>query len=116
MIPSIHADLVPLRVEDTGAIRVGDSRVLLDIVIGAYQRGDAAEVIAHCYPTLQLADVYAVIAYYLRHKEEVDAYVARREKEADELQEMIEANQKPGPSKAELLRRWAERQNSKVNG
>jgi hypothetical protein len=36
------------------------------------------EEIARSYPSLPLADVYAVLTYYLRHKEEVDADLRRR--------------------------------------
>lgn len=103
MTLSIHTDPVPLRVEETGAIRVGNTRVLLDIVIECFKQGDAAEVIAHKFTTLQLADVYAVIAYYLRHKEEVDAYLDGREKEADELKKLIQARQ---PALPDLKARW----------
>jgi uncharacterized protein (DUF433 family) len=81
---------VPLRTDDTGVIRVGDTRVTLDIVVGAFCDGATAEQIVQSYPTLQLTDVYAVIAYYLRHHSDVDAYIddqaeqaarARRENE-----------------------------------
>ena len=103
MTMTIKADPVPLRVDEGGAIRVGSTRVLLDIVINSFKQGDAAEVIAHKFSTLQLADVYAVIAYYLRHKEELDAYLDCREKEADELQKLIQARQPPLP---DLKARW----------
>ena len=33
-----------------------------------------AEEIVQQYPTLDLADIYTVIAYYLRNREDVDAY------------------------------------------
>ena len=34
---------------------------------------------------MPLPDVYAVIAYYLRHRSEVEAYLARREQRAEEV-------------------------------
>lgn len=109
MTLNLHADPVPLRVDASGAVRVGNTRVLLDIVIHSYKQGNAAEVIVHKYSTLDLADVYAVIAYYLRHREEVDAYLKQREIEADELRKLIEANQPPLPDlKARLLARKAQ--------
>ncbi|MBL8797756.1 MAG: DUF433 domain-containing protein [Planctomycetia bacterium] len=107
MSMTIHADPVPLRVDDGGAIRVGPSRVILDLVIHAYQTGDAPETIVHKYPTLHLADVYAVISYYLRHRGEVDDFLRQREAEAAELQRKIEASQPPLP---DLRSRWLARQ------
>jgi uncharacterized protein (DUF433 family) len=44
-------------------------------VIIAYENGSTAEGILLSYPSLQLADIYAVISYYLRHRAEVKAYL-----------------------------------------
>lgn len=107
MTLTIHADPVPLRLDERGAIRVGPSRVVLDLVIHAYQAGDAPEAIVHKYSTLNLADVYAVIAYYLRHRADVDDFLRQREAEAAELQRKIEASQPPLP---DLRARWLARQ------
>ena len=77
----------------TGALRVGDSRVLLEIVVRAFQDGATPETIVQRYSTLALPDVYAVLAYYLRHPGEVDEYLARREEKAEEVQQRIESQQ-----------------------
>ena len=45
------------------------------------------------YSTLALRDVYAVIAYYLRHGSEVEAYLSRREQKAEEVRQRIESQQ-----------------------
>jgi len=95
----IQTDPVPLRVDEYGVIRVGDSQVLLDIVVREFNNGAYPEAIVHGYSTLKLADVYDVIAYYLRHREEVDAYLRARREEAQKLREEIEAKQ---PGRAEL--------------
>jgi uncharacterized protein (DUF433 family) len=97
---------VPLRTDEQGSIRVGGSQVLLDIVIREFENGACPEDIAHGYLTLQLADVYAVIAYYLRHRDEVDNYLRARRAEAEQLRQKIEARQ-PGRSdlRAKLLAR-----------
>jgi uncharacterized protein (DUF433 family) len=76
---SIAMDSIPLRVDAAGAVRVGETRVLLDTVVTAFKLGESAEEIADDFPTLDLADVYAVIAYYLRHGSEVDALRAQIE-------------------------------------
>ena len=88
-----HAEAPPLREEATGAVRVGSSRVLLELVIRAFQDGATPESIVQQYSTLSLADVYAVIAYYLRHRSEIEAYLARREREGEETQQRIESQQ-----------------------
>jgi uncharacterized protein (DUF433 family) len=76
---------VPLRVEESGTVRVGNTRVTLDTLIYAYKGGDSPEQIAEGFDTVPLADIYAVINYYLRHREEVEAYLERRELEAAEI-------------------------------
>jgi uncharacterized protein (DUF433 family) len=90
---TIHTDPVPLRLDEHGAVRVGDTRILLDIVVWEFQNGACPEDIVSGYPTLQLPDVYAVLAYYLRHREEVDNYIQEGEVEAERLRQEIEAKQ-----------------------
>lgn len=105
---TIEPVAVPLREDPTGAIRIGESRVLLDMVIHAFWKGQSPEGIAQSYDTLELPDVYAVLAYYLTHRAEVDAYLARREQEAEALRLRIQASQPPTPDlKERLLRRAA---------
>ena len=67
-----------LRPGEGGVVRVGASRVALDTVIGQYENGMSPEDMVRAYDTLRLADVYEAIAYYLRHRGEVDDYLARR--------------------------------------
>jgi uncharacterized protein (DUF433 family) len=83
---------VPLRVDQDGVIRVGDTRVTLITLVGCYQRGDTPEEIHEGFPTIPLADIYAVIAYYLNHREEVDAYIEQEEAEAEKWRQEYEAN------------------------
>src|SRR6516165_1489892 len=70
----LPAEPPPLRVEEGGAVRVGTSRVSLDLVVEQYENGMTPEDLVRAYDTLDLADVHAVIAYYLRHREAVRAY------------------------------------------
>jgi uncharacterized protein (DUF433 family) len=88
-----QAEAPPLRQDAAGALRVGDSRVLLELVIRAFQDGATPETIVQRYPTLALPDVYAVIAYYLRHRGEIEGYLAQREQKAEEVQRRIESQQ-----------------------
>lgn len=84
---------LPLREEETGAIRVGDSRVLLELVIQAFQDGASPESIVQAYSTLSLSDVYLIVAYYLRHPEAIDAYIERREQQAESVRQKLSAIQ-----------------------
>lgn len=89
----IRTDSPPLRQDEWGALRVGESRVLLELVIEEFQDGATPEAIVQQYPTLTLYDVYAVIAYYLRHRQEIEAYLAQREVLSQETRQRIEAAQ-----------------------
>ena len=101
---------VPLREDATGALRVGDTRVLLELVIRAFEDGATPEALVQRYPSLDLADVYAVITYYLRHRQEVTDYLKRREAQAAETQERIEAAQ---PDLGEIRKRLLARRDAK---
>jgi uncharacterized protein (DUF433 family) len=95
MIATPIAIDVPLRIDEHGKIRVGDTRVLLELVIHAFQQGDTAEGIVDSYPTLKLPDVYTVLAYYLTHREDVNAYVRQADEAAERVQQEIEAAYPP---------------------
>ena len=98
---------VPLWEDPPGVFRVGRSRVLLEIVIRAFQRGESPEGIVRSYRTLELADVYAVIGRYLADPTPFDDYLRQCDKQADDLRRKIESSQRPGPTKEELLARAA---------
>jgi uncharacterized protein (DUF433 family) len=66
-----------------GIVRVGGTRVTLDTVIAAFKDGATAEEIVHQYPSLALADVYSIIGHYLRHADEIEAYLQQRKAQAD---------------------------------
>ena len=81
---------VPLITDADGVLRVGGTRVTLDTVVAAYRKGDTPEQIAQDYSSLQPADIYSVIAYYLRHQDEVAAYLERRAQRADAVRRKFE--------------------------
>lgn len=95
MIPNPPTMTVPLRTDEHGAIRMGNTRVLLELVIHAYYVGETPEGIVDSYPSLTTADVYAVIGYYLANREEIDAYVRERDEQADQILRDMEANLTP---------------------
>jgi hypothetical protein len=82
----------------------------MDTVVIAFQQGASAESIVEHYDSLDLADVYAVISFYLRHRPEVDEYMRIRDDEAATIRA---ENERRFPSKAlrdKLLARRAENQ------
>lgn len=86
---TLERETPPPREDETGAIRVGNSRVLLETVIRAFQDGASPESIVHRYSTLSLSDVYNTIGYYLRHRDAVEAYLSQREELADAVQQRL---------------------------
>ena len=84
MVVSDTVDQIPIATDESGTIRVGGTRVTLDLVIAAHKRGLSAEEIAGQYP-LTVADVYQVIGYFLKHQSELAAYLEARREEADAL-------------------------------
>jgi uncharacterized protein (DUF433 family) len=79
----------PLTSKD-GVIRVQGTRVSLETIVYAFDRGASPEEIVESYPTLDLAATYAILAYVLQNREEVDRYVERRRAEAEHLRTEIE--------------------------
>ena len=86
-------------------MRVGGTRVTLDTVVGAYLDGATAEDIVDRFPTLDLADVYAALSYYLRYRADVDAYLREQERDAAVIRARIEAYSPQGDIRARLLAR-----------
>ncbi len=86
---------VPLREEPPGVLRVGNSRVLLELVLRAFKAGATPEAIAQSYDTLNLADVYAVVSRYLAAPERFEEYLRLREEVAVKVRQTIEELQGP---------------------
>lgn len=97
---------VPLRIDEDGVARVGDTRVPLDIIVDAFQDGASAEEIVIHYPTLRLTDVYSIITYYLHHQIEVDAYLENERELDEQARQEIES----GPDMTAIRRRLLARQ------
>ena len=97
--------IIPLYMGPYGDIRVAGTRVLLDMIVVAFQLGATAEEIAQQFPSVSLANIYLIIAHYLMHTAEIDHYLSRRRAEAAELQREIEARFDPVGIRARLLAR-----------
>ena len=90
MTITLVADPLPLRVDETGVIRVGQSRITLDVLLQYWRLGMSPHEITRGLDTLSLADVHGALAYYYRHQSEMDDYLRRREEEAEKLRQEIE--------------------------
>jgi uncharacterized protein (DUF433 family) len=82
----------PLHFDANGVCRVSDTRVTLLTLIEAFLEGVTPEEIYQDYPSVPsvgLAEVYAVVAFYLGHRDEIDAYLDTvREREAHVIEEI----------------------------
>ena len=85
----LQQELPPLTEDNSGAIRVGNSRVLLELVIRAFEDGASPESIVQRYSTLSLSDVYSTISYYLRNREIVEDYLISREELGNKVEQKI---------------------------
>ena len=69
--------------DEHGVMRVGQTRVMLDSGLASFRDGcsaeTSAETIVQQYPALSLEEVYGAIAFYLGHRDSVDAYLARQD-------------------------------------
>jgi uncharacterized protein (DUF433 family) len=109
---AVEISPIPLRTDEHGVMRIGQTRVRLDTVITAWRQGDAPEQIVENFDVLDLADVYAVISYYLRHRTEVDEYMARNLQEGERLRAEHERRFSSAGMRERLLVRRAAARNT----
>ena len=110
---NVEPEPVPLIADVDGVVRVGGTRVTLDLVASAFEEGATPEEVTQRHPTLDLADVYSVFTYYLRHRAEVQDYLLERRGWADEVRAENERRFSPEGMRERLLaRRSSARENS----
>ena len=105
MSAETSAGFTPLQTDKHGVIRVGQTRVTFDSVVVAFQEGATAEEIVQQYPTLDLADVYAVISYYLRNRNEVETYLQKRQARAAQIRQQLDEHHQLSGIRERLLAR-----------
>jgi uncharacterized protein (DUF433 family) len=98
-------EVVPLKTDSDGVMRVGGTRVTLDTLVAVFLEGTTAEGIVDQYPSLKLADVYSVIGYFLSHPAEVETYLDDRQKRADEVRRANESRFDPEGIRDRLMAR-----------
>ena len=67
-----------------GEIRLTEHRIGLFHIVRYYNEGYSPEMLIEQFPTLSLALIHKVIAFYLENRAEVDAYVANYEAELEQ--------------------------------
>lgn len=108
-----RTQVVPLSMRQDGTIHVIGSRVTLDTVISRYKAGDSPEAIREGFPTLTLAQIHGVLQYYHEHRDDMEAYLRRREENAREVERERRSADDPREDLREMLIR---RRASKTSG
>ena len=98
---------MPIVIDQDGVIRIGGTRVTLDTIVSLFEQGATAEEITQRFSSLDLADVYFAIGYYLRHRTEVEDYLQKRQQRAKEVRQQNEARYDPHGLRDRLLARRA---------
>ncbi|NLS91373.1 MAG: DUF433 domain-containing protein [Planctomycetaceae bacterium] len=80
---------------DAGGWRISGTRVSLDSVIYAYWEGKSPEAIVEEFPALMPEQVYGTVAFYLRHRSEIDRYLQEQETRWNQLRQASEAQHGP---------------------
>lgn len=107
-VAAIEPEPVPLVRDQAGRLMVPGTRISLDILVADFKQGKTPEAVHDSCQTVSLADVYGIFAYYLRHRAEVEAYIAEQEREGVQIQERIEAEHPLNDGlRAKLLARLA---------
>lgn len=101
---AIEPEPVPLVRDQAGRLMVPNTRISLDVLVSAFRRGKTPEAIHDAYETVSLPDVYAIFTYYLRHRAEVEAYLAEQEREDASIQARVEAEHPLGDGLRAKLR------------
>lgn len=105
MTLAIALEPTPIEIDAHGVVRVAKTRITLDTVVTAFLEGCTPEEIGEQYSSLQISDIYLVIGYYLRHQNEVQAYLAKRQHQAAIVQQETEQRFYPIGLRDRLLAR-----------
>lgn len=105
---------VPMTMIEDGSIRIANTRVSLESVIHHFNLGATAEQIVHKFPSLDLADVYTVIAYYLANRQSVDDYMNQQNAKSEATRTKLENEPDYQSWKADLRERLLARNKETV--
>jgi len=105
MVLDLQAPVLPLRRDPGGVIRIGGTRVTLESVLHAYLEGESAEGILDRFPTLDLADVHAVVAWFLRNRRKVESHLRKCRRASEAAQSETERRSPRAGMRKRLLGR-----------
>lgn len=104
----IHQDPAPVRLDEHGVLRLGATRLIYQLIIEQFKSGRTPEGILEAYPSAPLADVYAGIAYYVRHRIELDEYFKTQDEEGERIAAQMNAKPEVQELKRKIMARKAE--------
>lgn len=102
---AVEPEPVPLTRDAAGRLMVMGTRVPLDTLVSAFERGDSPEAIHESYPAVALGDIYAIFTYCVRHRDEVNRYLAERAEQRAVIRSEVETRFPPEGLRAKLLAR-----------
>src|SRR3982751_6814757 len=105
MMTSEMVDTIPLATDRDGVMRVSGTRVTLDTIVAAFQEGATPEEMAQQYPSVSLGDLYQVVGYFLRHADEIHAYLQQRQQNSQTVKASNEQRSNPEGLRDRLLAR-----------
>lgn len=76
--------MMHIELDDSGVAWIRDANTKVIEVVRDKQGGWSAEEICKNHQHLSLAQIYAALSYYYDHKEEIDADIARRDRDVEE--------------------------------
>ncbi len=97
--------------EPDGFIHLTDHRIGLVDIVTFYNEGYSAEMLINQFPTLRLALIHKLIAFYLENRQDVDAYAA----ECEAASNASRAATPKGPDADELTGRLEARRRMKAS-
>jgi uncharacterized protein (DUF433 family) len=88
----IAAEPVPIYIDEHGRAQaqIANTRVTLEVIVHAYKSGYTPEQIQEQYDILSLSDIYAVITFYLRHKDSVEEYITQQREKGERIKREIQ--------------------------
>ena len=79
-----------------GGYWITGTRVSLDSIVEAFNRGAVPETIRRSFPLLSLEEVYGAITFYLAHEKDIEEYLQRSyaefDTQADERRDQLKAS------------------------
>ena len=90
-----------------GGYWMADTRISLDSIVIAFERGASPETIKRSFPLLSLEEVYGALTFYLANQKKIENYLLESEKilEAEARREELKK------SKPDLIKRLRKAKN-----